>query len=1116
MEIANIISSNFKGLTANYPYDTEFRFKEDILFTEQDIYIPFNEALQEVNDQKFNNFSNLVLTKNNLLTSSFYIDPPEFLYDYGFITYFAANAPGSITPSTKFWVLSSEPSADVNRVEVLVTGEYSNINNKYFFEVTLLSEKFCKISHENGGVMRYLTVDYTGNLSFCKDADLDQLGEYSPQIFTYIYDRDFKFIVLQKNINDIANYVTFSPNNNKLALTEPLTGTSIPYSISSIFRINPRNKSPNKSKLYDPWLSYNKDLFTNSQIVNPLRSFENINSNLLLNNEFFNLSSSSIDFNILSLKNTSNSENYQGRGNPFFDERNIEFRDYQSLFTGSNQQYGDDNISLGYETYTTNILLKKDKVTYFHIPQNFYPFERLNINDSYLAESGAIAGDHPLKSDKIFKKKGDYSRTTHFGDTIEETSGEFLCAWLSGSPDVNVRPIWVDRYYNPKNISFFKALTSSDFKAVRYISVFDCLVSEANKILGDVDVFDKPSDLIFEKGSYYAYHHYGPNDVEKFIKLLSKNLVQKNLINYKFTNGSFVENGINGEYDFNGTKYASTDSLSAINETNQFTLIFDGYSTDWNSPLGNQIIGNYNSDGFGIFNQQSVTPLVFYNTLSSINITNSDITLLSKLETDSRIRGIIRTQSLDDFFVLYQDNTFRRYNLSFSELRRSSSNFNIGLASDYTNTDNYAYLFFNNNPGSTPNMKVVRADLNSNVLVDYTANAQFANTPIDTLITFCKTIDLYKGNLYYTNGSKSELIDNNIFYLQGNIIKQWSNINTTSSLTIAFSTSNTIEDFTVDYDNNIWILFDKNKYAKYNKYREFLLSGYFTDSNYVNYKIEPLAEFKSGEYVKEMLVMRQSNSVANDINFSKLNVYGLSTYGTRVNYLTAGYNNLTNGKFLRINNQANYAPGNLSARVKVYNMYNLNSSTTIELKCNLSGVDPGYHNFALRFDAFEGYMHLFIDGQQQAVAEFEPRKYRFSNIVNRPFLIGTSTYLNSIPLFSFLKNKNYLTTNLKIKNFYLYNTPLYNFDILMHTRKNMNIRDINFNVACGRRNYIEEIERYFKLRPPGSKSTLFNLIIRNSGIKDPQLQYALEQRILNILKNSAPAYTKISNIKWYN
>jgi len=103
-----------------------------------------------------------------------------------------------------------------------------------------------------------------------------------------------------------------------------------------------------------------------------------------------------------------------------------------------------------------------------------------------------------------------------------------------------------------------------------------------------------------------------------------------------------------------------------------------------------------------------------------------------------------------------------------------------------------------------------------------------------------------------------------------------------------------------------------------------------------------------------------------------------------------------------------------------------------------------------------------------------------------------------------------------IKNLYIYDKPLFDFDIIMHARKNMNIEDIIFDLACGRRNYLEEVERYFKLSTPGSKSTLFNIVIRNSGINDPQLRIALEQRILEILKNNSPAYSRLNSIKWRN
>ena len=109
-----------------------------------------------------------------------------------------------------------------------------------------------------------------------------------------------------------------------------------------------------------------------------------------------------------------------------------------------------------------------------------------------------------------------------------------------------------------------------------------------------------------------------------------------------------------------------------------------------------------------------------------------------------------------------------------------------------------------------------------------------------------------------------------------------------------------------------------------------------------------------------------------------------------------------------------------------------------------------------------------------------------------------------------------MTKDLHIKNFYLYNKPLFDFDIMFHTRKGMRIDNLKFDIACGRRNYLEEVERYFKIDPPGSKSTLYNVMIRNTNIKDADLRYALEQRIVQILNNTAPAYSKLNQIYWVN
>jgi hypothetical protein len=235
-----------------------------------------------------------------------------------------------------------------------------------------------------------------------------------------------------------------------------------------------RPAEPNNTLLFDPWVSYNQDFLTNTQNINPDKSTQNINSNLLLHSQYLTLTGTSFDINALSLKNTNTPENYQSRNNPFqsnkspfLAEDDVNLRDYKALFAGSNQALGNDNITLGYESYTTDIVLKSDKVTYFHVPQLIYPFTKLNVNDSGLIQAGAIAGDHPIKADKIFKKQASAKDSSPFGTVSDETNGTFLCSWLSGSSDITASPVRFDLNI-PLLTNIFCGLVTHLFAAFLY------------------------------------------------------------------------------------------------------------------------------------------------------------------------------------------------------------------------------------------------------------------------------------------------------------------------------------------------------------------------------------------------------------------------------------------------------------------------------------------------------------------------------------------------------------------------------------------------------------------------------------------------------------------------
>jgi len=521
MQIYSLDTSNVTPLSSDYNIDSSLQFVKNTLFTENNIFLNLEKIAENSNDFTINNYSTLLLSDRKNIQDVLKVTTLKPLEDEGFSTYLIANALYSVTDNSRFWVVE-EPPITTNTASVKISGTSDEMDNRYYFEIVFLDNNLCKIMHENDGIRRCLTTDVVDSLIFSKEADLDYLGERSPQIFLYTYDRPNDLIVFYKNSSDIIYYLGYESLNNELTLVPIITGTNLKHTTETVFRCQPRVDISNVTPLVDPWVSYEKNS-NNTIAIHRNLSFKNIESNTIVNSQYSTISGDKMFANVLSLKNTNTPENYQSRANPFFQEPEVLMRDYRKLFTGSNQELGNDNITISYEAATANVILEPDRVTYFHVPQNMFPINALNLNDSTLAEAGAIAGDHPMKSDKIFKKRADYKFNSYYGNTKLEQTGSFLCSWLSGNANAYARPTWVDRYYFPSKISFFEALTASDFNAIEYKSNFDCL---QNIFSPEIQVVDIISSSMFEPGSYYAYYHIGSDFSKKYIKYKENKLVQ--------------------------------------------------------------------------------------------------------------------------------------------------------------------------------------------------------------------------------------------------------------------------------------------------------------------------------------------------------------------------------------------------------------------------------------------------------------------------------------------------------------------------------------------------------------------------------------------------------------
>ena len=98
---------------------------------------------------------------------------------------------------------------------------------------------------------------------------------------------------------------------------------------------------------------------------------------------------------------------------------------------------------------------------------------------------------------------------------------------------MNTPPVWVDRYYNPAFETTTTALTAGVLSPVTYIDKFASTTKKLGASADKITVYDKRSDMLFEPGCLYAYHHVGRGNCQQILDVYKKYLVANDLNIYK-------------------------------------------------------------------------------------------------------------------------------------------------------------------------------------------------------------------------------------------------------------------------------------------------------------------------------------------------------------------------------------------------------------------------------------------------------------------------------------------------------------------------------------------------------------------------------------------------------
>lgn len=1186
MNVFPFNTDNTKGVSASYGYDPSVSVIKTTDTTEGNLKLISNAMLSAAEDVTTNYYNKFFLGDCSTNDSKFTVSTNKNIY------------PKYIPTYLKLRNLDKYLVNDITTESLSISGTDKNYSNSHF-ELILLSDTRASIRQYNydssNPKIKYLTLnnvafsdednaliisDGVSGVSVTFQDGVDpgtKIADEDTQVFDYVYDDGLGLISFFKNLSGNADASTqsfilsareefgltsggsdLSAFNVQGAVDTGTITNSTLFNNFTTFEIRKTAFSPSVLGLNDTWVSYVSSITDNDLKIDKSRTIKGLKNNKLLTASFNSISGNNLDIDILPLKNQLTSDGKTSKNNVFSStEDAVTHRKYTNLFTGSNQQLGNDSVFLGYQTQTREIILLGDKLTYFHIPYDFAPYTQLSIHDSTFVDSGAVAGDKPVNSDKIFVR-----HTERFKNKLTpQSDGTWVCSWLSGDSNVNGNYVWVDRFYNPAMVTRSIALTSDLVDVVDdWSSTVEFLSAE------DLSVFDVRSKLLLEPGTLYAYHHIGNSDAQRLIDKFSSDLYKKDVEVYRDANDTDIS-VTDGEYVFQSNQYGV---IRDVHITGSFDINFWLQSEDWTKPFGNQIVGNFIDTGFGVINESIITPSFVIPDNKKVHVYNSDFVKLETHNLDKNINLFKKLPSAKGYYIVddgwkvyeYDHNGVIRNRIDLSSriaagvlptdididdfslyIATTSAVGNTSTVTDpiSSNTDVHVLKYSLQNQDTNYKGEVIKvssylsslASTHGGALTGFriaapskTSHTLFGTDPMVVAVDYKSTtngISSINNNLVIDNNGNPWFIANNrVFTYEPQLSATHADMTSIEAL----SSTDTIVGINVDKDNNVWVLYGWDKVAKFDSDRNLLLTTTLTStpSSTNSRNIDFVYEFDKDGYSTNTIVFNESIDGGNVIRIDSTTGSEISAINLGIGLVTTGsVSSLSGAKSfngLESNRRYNSKPYNsLEFKIAVTNQYNPSTTTAAysahTISYATSGLTDGYHNFHASFNAETGAYRLYVDSVESGSIQLQATKFSFLPVLDSDISIGSTPYLQNITLHDYLKQPGkHKASNIAIKGVRIYSSNLSYYDMKLHYRLHSNIEPVKFDIPTGNRNYLDEIERVFKFKIPGRKSEYFEVDIRNTGITDDGLKKDIANKIIEQLGNTTPVYSKLNKMSW--
>ena len=537
---------------------------------------------------------------------------------------------------------------------------------------------------------------------------------------------------------------------------------------------------------------------------------------------------------------------------------------------------------------------------------------------------------------------------------------------------------------------------------------------------------------------------------------------------------------------------------------------------DWSKIEGKQIFGNFYDSGYGLLNGSSLTAPIF--TISEntsalaitanykINIVNT--TTLNVLK--NRENKIIQRLSNFDCWIFDTNNIVAtRYDIEGKILTTTT---NSELLKQYLDIitqveiDEYENLYL--------------FDKNTKNVVILNPNGEFLNYQHLNSQGFQINSD---SQIVLSDSDISAIDNNNVLWeaLGSNLYKNKK----------IYGTIGSINQLSFDSLNNLWILHDQDKITKLNTNKDLFeftsRLGIRTNLSENNCLVSFIKENKTVRTIDFLRIPKNSLGDVHDVAIiidvlenqcyimsqsgKLLNKIPLIAFTENLNFKFYAEGDFTGYQYLRkFENSGSY----FSWKFKIAES-NGSNSRLYNLKYSTENLYKGWHQFTFIFDSIDGYAKSLIDGILIDTVNFEKEKYSMYFNYKSNLLIGAATIKNKI-LNDVLNLKESYKFIGEISNLSIYSKAL--SDSQTRNLYNINslsdkIKNLNWNVSIGERNYIEKITHWFKMQITGSKSKYFNIKIHNLNLTEEQ-KVLFETTLKNVITKISPSYTNLNKIDW--